>query len=157
MSHGHSFLLHAAAFACPLDVLFGSVLLVKSEYFSLSWCCLLTFCGDQFGFHAVWISEMSLILFLKLNLFLVIFVLYNCFLPDSGAHMVQLKCLLSKKKRLRSLRLYWLKWSKLPETTSSLLTHTWERHNRPEKWHFQGNFFCSLELHNCLSQRPAES
>lgn len=80
----------------------------------------------SFGFHAVWISERSLILFLKLSLFLVIFVLYNCTLSDSGAHMVQLKCLLWKKKRWRSW-LCWLKWSKLPETASSLLTLIWER------------------------------
>lgn len=105
----------------------------------------------SFGFHAVWISETYLILFLKLNLFLVIFVLYNCLLSASGAHMVQLKCLLSKKKRVRSW-LYWLKCSKLPENTSSLFTLTWERHNKPEKWHFQGNFYGSLELHHCMSQ-----
>lgn len=36
MSHGHSFFLHAAAFACPSDVLFGSVMLMQSEHFSYS-------------------------------------------------------------------------------------------------------------------------
>lgn len=126
MSHGHSFLLHAAAFACPSDVLFGSVILVESEYFSSSWCCSLTFCGGQF-----WIScclnfwEVSHFV-LKTQPVSSYLFLYNCILSDSGAHMVQLKCLLWKKKRWRSW-LCWLKWSKLPESTSSLLTLTWER------------------------------
>lgn len=32
----------------------------------------------SFGFHALWISERSFLLFLKLSLFVVSFVLYNC-------------------------------------------------------------------------------
>lgn len=107
----------------------------------------------NFGFCAVWISERSLILFLKLSLFLVIFVLYNWTLSDSGAHTVQLKCLLWKKTRLRSW-VCWLKWSKLPETTCSLLTlpgrGSW-------KMTFPWEFFCSSELHKCMPQRQVES
>lgn len=126
MSHGHSFLLHAAAFACPSDVLFWFSYIGGIWVFFFKLMLFTDFVVVNFGFCAVWISERSLILFLKLSLFLVIFVLYNCTLSDSGAHTVQLKCLLWKKTRLRSW-VCWLKWSKLPETTSSLLTLTWER------------------------------
>lgn len=109
----------------------------------------------SFGIHAVWISETSLILFLKLNLFLVIFVLYNCIFSDSGAHTVQLKCLLPEKKRLRSW-LYWFKWSNLWNYIQPVDPYLGEA-QQTWKMTFPREFFGSLELHHCMSQRQAES
>lgn len=40
----------------------------------------------SFGFHALWISERSFLLFLKLSLFVVSFVLYNCALWFRRTH-----------------------------------------------------------------------
>lgn len=156
MSHGHSFLLQGAAFAC-LQMYF----LVRLYWWNLSiflqvdTICWL-FVMISFGIHAVWISETSLILFLKLNLFLVTFVLYNCILSDSGAHTVQLKCLPSKKKHLR-LWLYWLKWSNPSETMSSPVDPSLGEAQQTWKMTFPREFFGSLELHHCMSQRQVES
>lgn len=117
-------------------------LLVQLWWWSLSvllrvdavrWLFLLV----RFRFRALWISERSFVLFLKLSLFLAGFVSYNCGLWFRRTHGL-LKCRLWNKKRWK-LWLCWLKWSKFPEIVSSPLALTQEI-DKPEKWHFHGKF-----------------
>lgn len=83
MSHGHFILQSVLA----LQVYF----LVQLCWWSLSiflrvdaicWLFLMV----SFGFHALWISKRSFVLFLKLSLFVVSFVLYNCTLWFRRTH-----------------------------------------------------------------------
>lgn len=56
-----------------------------SIFFRIDAICWL-FWMVSFGFHALWISEISLVLFLKISLFAVSFVLYNCTLWFRKTH-----------------------------------------------------------------------
>ena len=103
----------------------------------------------SFGFHPLRISERSFVLFLKLSLFVVSFVLYNCILWFRRTHG-SVKTSYLKENQWRS-GLYWLKWSEFPEIISSLLTLSWEMNRQTWKMTFPWQIFGSSEMCNCMS------
>lgn len=69
----------------------------------------------SFGFHALWISERSSVLFLKLSMFSV-----SAFC-DSGGHMVEFRCLRVLEVVAVLTKVKWVLWS-----ATTLLTLPWE-------------------------------
>lgn len=129
---------------------------VLQMYFlvQLCWCCLsifLTVDGIHWlflmlssEFHALWISEWSLVLLLKPGLFVVSFVLCNCTLWLRRTHGSVKTCYFKRRSseghdcidysEASSLKLYPAHWPLLEKWT-----------DKPEKWHFPGKLLVPAE------------